>query len=45
MTIAKELLSKGRTGVIKGFKSKQGKDFEAALVMVDGKMEFEFARR
>lgn len=45
VTIAKELLIKGRTGKMKGFKSKAGKDYEATLVLVDGKIEFEFARR
>ncbi|WP_071549710.1 DNA topoisomerase III [Neomoorella thermoacetica] len=40
---AKELLQKGRTGVIKGFKSRAGKEFEAILVLKeDGKLEFEF---
>lgn len=43
---AKELLQKGRTGVIKGFKSRAGKDFEAALVLGEGgKIEFEFKNR
>ena len=27
-----ELLTKGKTGVLKGFKNKQGKRFDAALV-------------
>lgn len=42
-----ELLKNGRTGVITGFKSKAGKDFDAALVvnMVTHKIDFEFARR
>ncbi|MGB9859687.1 MAG: DNA topoisomerase, partial [Moorellaceae bacterium] len=40
---AKELLQKGRTGMIKGFKSRVGKEFEAILVLKeDGKLEFEF---
>ncbi|RKO65732.1 DNA topoisomerase III [Desulfofundulus salinus] len=40
---AKELLQKGKTGVIKGFKSKAGREFEAVLVLgEDGKIEFEF---
>ncbi len=39
----KELIAKGRTVVIKGFKSKAGKEFEAALVLgPDGKVEFDF---
>jgi DNA topoisomerase-3 len=40
----KELVRKGRTKVIKGFKSKAGKDFDAMLVVRDGKTEFEFER-
>ena len=40
----KDLVRKGRTGVIKGFKSKVDKPFDAALVLRDGKVEFEFAR-
>ncbi|MDA8333938.1 MAG: DNA topoisomerase 3 [Peptococcaceae bacterium] len=45
LTVAqvKELIAKGRTGVIKGFKSKAGKEFEAALVLgPDGKVGFDF---
>jgi DNA topoisomerase-3 len=41
---ARDLLAQGKTGVIKGFKSKAGKSFEAALVLArDGKVGFEFA--
>jgi DNA topoisomerase-3 len=44
---AKQLLAKGRTGQLKGFKSKAGKPFEAALSL-DGeyrvKLEFENGR-
>lgn len=40
---AKELLQKGGTGVIKGFKSKAGKSFDAALALGEsGKVEFVF---
>ncbi|WXJ84385.1 DNA topoisomerase 3 [Moorella thermoacetica] len=40
---AKELLQKGRTGMIKGFKSKNGKEFDAALILgKDGKVGFDF---
>ncbi len=40
---AKELLQKGNTGIIKGFKSKAGKEFEAALILrKGGKVEFDF---
>jgi DNA topoisomerase-3 len=43
---ARELLQKGKTGVIKGFKSKAGKSFDAALILgEDGKVEFEFENR
>ncbi|MBM7854922.1 DNA topoisomerase-3 [Desulfohalotomaculum tongense] len=41
---AKDLLKKGKTGIIKGFKSKAGKKFDAALVMENGKVGFEFDR-
>ena len=40
----RELIRKGRTKPIKGFKSKAGKPFDAALVLRDGKTEFEFER-
>ncbi|MEN3262708.1 DNA topoisomerase 3 [Sodalis endosymbiont of Spalangia cameroni] len=40
------LLTKGKTGVIKGFKSKAGKAFDAPLQLnVEGKVEFSFNRR
>ncbi|HHW42607.1 MAG TPA: DNA topoisomerase III [Desulfotomaculum sp.] len=43
---AQELLQKGKTGIIKGFKSRAGKDFNAALVLGEGgKVEFEFEKR
>lgn len=38
----KSLLTKGRTSVIKGFVSKAGKKFDAALIWKDGKVQFEF---
>ena len=41
------LLQKGRTGMIKGFKSKAGKNFDAMLILQDkptGKVRFEFNR-
>ncbi len=40
----KELIRKGRTKPIRGFKSKAGKLFDASLVIRDGKTEFEFER-
>ena len=40
------LLQTGKTGVLKGFKSKTGKEFQAALVLgQDGKINFEFPGR
>jgi len=39
---AKELLTKGKTSKLKGFVSKKGKKFSAALVIQDGKVQFEF---
>jgi len=42
---ARDLLAKGRTEVIKGFKSKSGKSFDAVLVLgQDGKAGFEFPK-
>lgn len=39
---AKDLLVKGETSLIRNFKSKTGKPFNAYLVMKDNKMEFKF---
>lgn len=42
----KELVKKGKSGLIKGFKSKKGKDFSAYLVLNgDYKVEFQFEKR
>lgn len=41
----KELLEKGITSIIKGFKSTAGKPFEAKLKLVDGKVNFEFDKK
>ena len=41
-TMAKKLLSKGETGVLKGFKSTKGTEFEVNLKLVDGKVEMDF---
>ena len=43
-TQVKNLVEKGKTGLIKGFKSKSGKDFEAYLVWdkTEQKIKFEF---
>jgi DNA topoisomerase-3 len=41
----KKLLSSGSTGLLDGFISKAGKTFKAALVLKQGKVEFEFQPR
>ncbi len=38
----KDLCSSGKTAEIKGFKAKSGKQFSAALRLVEGKVEFDF---
>ncbi len=43
--MAKKLLSKGETGLLKGFKSAKGAEFEANLKLVGGKVEMDFAGR
>lgn len=40
--IAKQLLEKGRTSLITGFKSKSGNKFDSYLVLRNNKVEFEF---
>jgi DNA topoisomerase-3 len=43
---ARQLLTKGRTGQLKGFKSKAGKPYSAALVLDEGhKVKLEFRER
>jgi DNA topoisomerase-3 len=42
--MAKKLLSSGETGMLKGFKSSQGAEFEANLKLVDGKIEMDFSK-
>ena len=37
--LAKKLITKGETGIVKGFKSAKGTDFEVNLKLVDGKVE------
>lgn len=37
-----DLIAKGKTSILKGFKSKAGKDFEAYLVLKNYKVDFEF---
>ena len=46
-TQALKLIEKGKTTVIKGFKSKAGKEFDAALKLdkTTGKIEFEFPKK
>ncbi len=41
-TMAKKLLTSGKTQVLKGFQSKAGKAFDARLKLEDGKVSFEF---
>lgn len=41
----KTLLEQGKTPVIKGFKSKSGKNFNASLLLNDGKVHFVFERK
>ena len=45
-TQAETLISKGKTGLLKGFKSKAGKSFDARLVLdkATGKVSFEFEK-
>ena len=43
LNMAKKLLSKGETGVLKGFKSNNGKDFEVNLKLKNGKVEMDFS--
>lgn len=44
--VVKTLIEKKKTGLIKGFKSKAGKSFEAYLLLnKEGKVEFEFVPR
>ena len=38
----KTLIEKGKTPVIKGFKSKAGKSFDASLILSEGKVHFVF---
>ncbi|HEX3030900.1 MAG TPA: DNA topoisomerase III [Bacillota bacterium] len=39
------LLAKGRTPLLKGFTSKQGRKFDACLVLADGQVKFEFSQK
>lgn len=42
-TLAQVLLSRGKSQVLKGFRSKAGKVFSAALVLKEGKVGFDFS--
>ncbi len=41
-TLAQVLISKGKSQVLKGFRSKAGKPFSTALVLKEGKVTFDF---
>lgn len=41
----RKILTSGRTGLLKGFKSKKGKSFQAYLQIENGKLTFEFPVR
>jgi DNA topoisomerase-3 len=43
VAMAKKLLSNGETGMLKGFKSTKGTEFEANLKLVEGKVEMDFS--
>lgn len=42
INLVKKLLTDRKTALLSGFKSKKGKDFKAALILTDGKVELEF---
>ena len=43
--MVKDLLNKGRSSVVKGFRSKKGKEFEAGLVWQEDRVTFYFPPR
>ena len=43
LAMAKKLLSRGETGILKGFKSNKGSDFETNLKLINGKVEMDFS--
>ena len=45
VAMAKKLLGNGETGLLKGFKSAKGTEFEANLKLVNGKVEMDFSAR
>jgi DNA topoisomerase-3 len=44
LTVAKALLTENKSQVLKGFVSKAGKTFSAALILKDGKVCFDFSQ-
>nr|HPI00261.1 topoisomerase C-terminal repeat-containing protein [Chitinophagaceae bacterium] len=42
---AKELIEKGKTALIKGFKNKEGKEFMAVLKLVEHEIKFDFPEK
>lgn len=44
-TMAIKLITQGETGLLSGFKSTQGTDFEANLKLINGKVEMDFSKR
>lgn len=40
----KQLIKYGKTDFIKGFKSKKGAEFEASLILKQGKIELNFEK-
>ena len=44
-TVVEKLVKNGKTSVIKGFKNKEGKEFDAALQLNDGKVTFLFPQK
>ncbi|WP_254905218.1 topoisomerase C-terminal repeat-containing protein, partial [Clostridium tyrobutyricum] len=43
-SIVKKLIKGKETNIMKGFKSKKGKEFEAKLILKDGKVTFDFLK-
>jgi DNA topoisomerase-3 len=44
VAMAKKLLSDGETGLLKGFQSAKGNEFEANLKLIEGKVEMDFSK-
>jgi DNA topoisomerase III len=45
LTVVKALLSGNKSQVLKGFRSKKGKTFSAALIIKEGRVSFDFSQR